>query len=82
MFIAPKRIRRKPPVLASRRAPLAFLVGRLTSHKALLNTLALGVMFATWYWVNTVFSVYNKQVLLVFPFLVTCTMLQFPVAAV
>lgn len=85
MFIAPRRLRRKrkpdPPALG-KRAPLAFLVGRLSSHKSLLDTLALGCMFGTWYWANTAFNVYNKQVLKVFPFPVTCTMVQFAVAAV
>lgn len=37
-------------------------------------------LFAVWYWANTVFNVYNKQVLKVFPYPVTCTLVQFVVA--
>lgn len=44
--------------------------------------LILGALFATWYWSNTVFNVYNKQILKVFPFPVTCTAIQFLVATV
>lgn len=37
-------------------------------------------LFMVWYWANTVFNVYNKQVLKVFPYPLTCTTVQFAVA--
>ncbi|KAI0564910.1 Sugar phosphate transporter [Gracilaria domingensis] len=43
-------------------------------------TIVLMLMFATWYWANTAFNVYNKQVLSVFPYPLTCTVVQFAVA--
>lgn len=42
--------------------------------------LVLMTLFGTWYWSNTVFNVYNKQVLKVFPYPLTCTVVQFTVA--
>lgn len=93
-FVRPRSVRRKKGVAVSspapaevalgrrRRAPLAFLVSRLDSHKSFFDTLFLGGLFLTWYWANTVFNVYNKQVLKVFPFPVTCTAVQFLVAAI
>lgn len=42
--------------------------------------LILMTLFGTWYWANTVFNVYNKQVLKVFPYPLTCTVAQFIVA--
>lgn len=86
-FVAPQRIRRKKgrqalgPPKGRRAAPLSFLVTRLDTHKSFFDTLALGTMFLAWYWSNTAFNVYNKQVLKVFPFPVTCTAVQFFVAA-
>ncbi|PXF47301.1 Phosphoenolpyruvate/phosphate translocator 2, chloroplastic [Gracilariopsis chorda] len=44
-------------------------------------TIVLMLMFASWYWANTAFNVYNKQVLKVFPYPLTCTVVQFAVAA-
>jgi len=41
------------------------------------GALALGVLFAAWYISNTIFNVYNKQVLKVYPFPLTCTAAQF-----
>lgn len=43
-------------------------------------TIILMLMFASWYWANTAFNVYNKQVLKVFPYPLTCTVVQFAVA--
>lgn len=40
------------------------------------------LLFGVWYYSSTVFNVYNKQVLEVFPFPVTCTLVQFVVASV
>jgi len=41
------------------------------------NTLLLGGLFGLWYVFNIFFNIYNKQVLKVFTFPVTCTALQF-----
>lgn len=45
-------------------------------------TAALLGLFALWYGSNTAFNVYNKRVLGVFPFPITCTLVQCTVAAV
>jgi len=45
----------------------------------LANTLLLGALFGGWYLFNIYFNIYNKQVLSVFPFPITCTALQFAV---
>lgn len=46
------------------------------------DALALGAMFVGWYLANIIFNIYNKQVLRVFPFPLTCTTVQFLVGAV
>ena len=46
------------------------------------NTLLLGVLFSLWYAANIVFNIYNKQVLKVFAFPVSCTELQFFIGSV
>lgn len=43
------------------------------------KTALLGFLFLGWYGANIVFNIYNKQVLKVFPFPVTCTLCQFGV---
>ena len=43
----------------------------------LAKTALLGLLFAGWYIFNIYFNIYNKQVLKVFPFPITCTNLQF-----
>lgn len=43
-------------------------------------SLLLSGLFCVWYWANTLFNVYNKQVLKVFPYPLTCTVVQFAVA--
>lgn len=43
-------------------------------------TVLLSFLFGTWYWSNTAFNVFNKQVLKVFPYPLTCTVVQFAVA--
>mmetsp|Transcript_33597 Transcript_33597/g.72620 ORF Transcript_33597/g.72620 Transcript_33597/m.72620 type:complete len:407 (-) Transcript_33597:384-1604(-) len=45
------------------------------------NTLLLGGMFGLWYLFNIFFNIYNKQVLKVFAFPITCTALQFIVGS-
>lgn len=42
----------------------------------------LTILFGTWYWSNTAFNVFNKRVLKVFPYPVTCSAVQFAVAGV
>lgn len=49
---------------------------------SIVDAVVLGLLFFTWYWSNTAFNIYNKQVLKVFPFPVTCTVVQFLVASV
>lgn len=44
-------------------------------------TIVLFCLFGSWYWSNTAFNVYNKQVLRVFPYPLTCTVVQFAVAS-
>lgn len=43
-------------------------------------TVLLSFLFGTWYWSNTAFNVFNKQVLKAFPYPLTCTAVQFAVA--
>lgn len=45
------------------------------------STVLLTSLFGVWYWANTAFNVLNKQVLEVFPFPMTCTLVQFAVAS-
>ena len=45
-------------------------------------TILLMSLFGVWYYANTAFNVYNKQVLKVFPFPLTCTAVQFFVATI
>ncbi|XP_057447433.1 phosphoenolpyruvate/phosphate translocator 2, chloroplastic-like [Lotus japonicus] len=47
----------------------------------LVQSLQLGVMFATWYLLNIYFNIYNKQVLKVYPFPATVTAFQFGFAS-
>mmetsp|Transcript_10901 Transcript_10901/g.19691 ORF Transcript_10901/g.19691 Transcript_10901/m.19691 type:complete len:449 (-) Transcript_10901:258-1604(-) len=48
---------------------------------SLRELLILCALFLTWYYTNTVFNLYNKQVLKTFPYPITCTALQFLVAS-
>ncbi|KAF8390434.1 hypothetical protein HHK36_024960 [Tetracentron sinense] len=48
-----------------------------TKSNSLMQTLQLGSLFGLWYLFNIYFNIYNKQVLKVFPFPVTITVLQF-----
>lgn len=43
--------------------------------------LLLGTLFIAWYGANAVFNVYNKRVLAVFPYPLTCTIAQFAIGA-
>uniref|UniRef100_A0A7S0R1A5 Sugar phosphate transporter domain-containing protein n=1 Tax=Chlamydomonas leiostraca TaxID=1034604 RepID=A0A7S0R1A5_9CHLO len=53
--------------------------GASGQNKELMETLVLGALFGGWYLSNIVFNIYNKQVLKVFPFPLTCTTVQFMV---
>eukprot|EP00884_Botryococcus_braunii_P002315 jgi/Botrbrau1/12084/Bobra.0186s0008.1 len=46
------------------------------------KTLYLGVLFGGWYLFNIYFNIYNKQVLKVYPYPITCTLIQFAVGGV
>ncbi|KAF5732156.1 triose phosphate/phosphate translocator non-green plastid chloroplastic-like [Tripterygium wilfordii] len=46
------------------------------------KTLQLGLLFGLWYLFNIYFNIYNKQVLKVYPFPITVTMIQFAVGTV
>jgi hypothetical protein len=43
----------------------------------LLNVLKLVVVFAAWYGFNIFFNIYNKQLLKMFPYPISCTAFQF-----
>lgn len=51
-------------------------------ERGLGQTLYLGLLFAGWYAANVYFNIYNKQVLKVYPYPITCTCLQFAVGSV
>lgn len=76
-----------PRKLVKRRAPSKFDLAKLKSQLAsgfdsgFGATMLLMSLFVIWYWANTVFNVYNKQVLKVFPFPLTCTVTQFAVTS-
>ncbi|KAL2482534.1 Phosphoenolpyruvate/phosphate translocator 1 [Forsythia ovata] len=50
--------------------------------KSAKDTLVLGILFGLWYLFNIYFNIYNKQVLKVFPYPVTVTLVQFAVGTV
>ncbi|CAN8070523.1 unnamed protein product, partial [Agarophyton chilense] len=76
--VLPRRLvrRRKKPL------DIEFLKRQLRSgfDTGVGATVVLMLMFATWYWANTAFNVYNKQALKLFPYPLTCTVVQFAVA--
>ncbi|KAL3512823.1 hypothetical protein ACH5RR_025540 [Cinchona calisaya] len=53
--------------------------GEKPEGKALGDTLVLGSLFGLWYLFNIYFNIYNKQVLKVYPYPVTVTVIQFAV---
>ncbi|KAA8494026.1 Phosphoenolpyruvate/phosphate translocator 2, chloroplastic [Porphyridium purpureum] len=59
-----------------------FRKDRFRVPKTLKDTVILGLLFGVWYYSNTVFNVYNKQVLKVYPYAWTCTFVQFFVASI
>lgn len=52
-------------------------IGDAEKTSTLWKTLELGSLFGLWYLFNIYFNIYNKQVLKVYPFPLTITMLQF-----
>ncbi|KZV45691.1 phosphoenolpyruvate/phosphate translocator 1, chloroplastic-like [Dorcoceras hygrometricum] len=50
--------------------------------KSMVDTLVLGTLFGLWYLFNIYFNIYNKQVLKVFPYPVTVSLVQFAVGTV
>lgn len=78
--ILPRRLVKRRPS----RIDLQFLRTQLASgfDSGAGATMLLMTLFAIWYGSNTAFNVYNKQVLRVFPFPLTCTVLQFAVAGI
>ncbi|XP_075480297.1 triose phosphate/phosphate translocator, non-green plastid, chloroplastic-like [Primulina tabacum] len=50
--------------------------------KSVSDTLVLGTLFGLWYLFNIYFNIYNKQVLKVYPYPVTVSLVQFAVGAV
>ncbi|KAI5683390.1 hypothetical protein M9H77_04618 [Catharanthus roseus] len=53
--------------------------GEKPQSKPFADTLVLGTLFGLWYLFNIYFNIYNKQVLKVFPYPVTVTLVQFAV---
>lgn len=70
---------RQSPSIAASAAASSPAVPAATPKKE--NPLVLGALFAAWYGFNTFFNIYNKQVLKVFPYPVTCTTVQFAVGS-
>ncbi|KAL2482504.1 Phosphoenolpyruvate/phosphate translocator 1 [Forsythia ovata] len=50
--------------------------------KSAEDTLVLGILIGLWYLFNIYFNIYNKQVLKVFPYPLTVTLVQFAVGTV
>ncbi|XVF54103.1 hypothetical protein PTKIN_Ptkin05aG0153800 [Pterospermum kingtungense] len=64
------------------RATAAESSGEAENSGGLTNTLVLGLLFGLWYLFNIYFNIYNKQVLKVFHYPVTVTVIQFAVGTV
>ncbi|XP_052176978.1 triose phosphate/phosphate translocator, non-green plastid, chloroplastic-like [Diospyros lotus] len=56
--------------------------GESAKSSGLTRTLELGSLFGLWYLFNIYFNIYNKQVLKVFPYPVTVSLVQFAVGTV
>ncbi|KAK9995759.1 hypothetical protein SO802_020445 [Lithocarpus litseifolius] len=56
--------------------------GEKPESSSLFKTLELGALFGLWYLFNIYFNIYNKQVLKVYPYPVTVTVIQFAVGTV
>ncbi|GMI99461.1 PHOSPHOENOLPYRUVATE/PHOSPHATE TRANSLOCATOR, Nitrous Oxide Overexpressor 1, CAB UNDEREXPRESSED 1 [Hibiscus trionum] len=64
------------------RATAAESAGEGEKSGSLVKTLELGLLFGLWYLFNIYFNIYNKQVLKVYHFPVTVTLIQFAVGTV
>lgn len=65
-----------------RRSSYKFVVPRKRGlWENLGEFVVLGALFIAWYGTNAVFNVYNKRILAVFPYPLTCTIAQFAVGA-
>ncbi|KAK8569370.1 hypothetical protein V6N13_046429 [Hibiscus sabdariffa] len=64
------------------RATAAETAGEGDKSGSLKKTLELGLLFGLWYLFNIYFNIYNKQVLKVYHFPVTVTVIQFAVGTV
>ncbi|KAF2315905.1 hypothetical protein GH714_040700 [Hevea brasiliensis] len=56
--------------------------GEGEKSNSLTKTLELGLLFGLWYLFNIYFNIYNKQILKVYPYPVTVTVVQFAVGTV
>lgn len=65
-----------------RAASVPESAGEASKSKSFSDTLVLGSLFGLWYLFNIYFNIYNKQVLKVFPYPVTITLVQFAVGSV
>ena len=77
-----------PPSILRRRSPLAPLRAAASDDAAAAEkkadnakTVVLIALFGAWYLFNIFFNIYNKQVLKVYPYPITCTLIQFAVGA-
>ncbi|CDF34216.1 unnamed protein product [Chondrus crispus] len=79
--VVPRRLVRRRPT-GKKKLDFQYLRRQLAAgfDSGVGATLLLMALFVLWYWSNTVFNVYNKQVLKVFPYPLTCTVVQFAVA--
>ncbi|XP_030493261.1 triose phosphate/phosphate translocator, non-green plastid, chloroplastic [Cannabis sativa] len=65
-----------------RASPVPESAGEVAESSSLKKTLVLGLLFGLWYLFNIYFNIYNKQVLKVFHFPATVTLIQFAVGTV
>lgn len=72
-----KLVRKQQPSLRIARKTLLS-----SFQRSVLSAVVLLSLFVTWYGSNAMFNVYNKRVLRVFPYPLTCTVAQFAIGAV
>ncbi|PON59655.1 Triose phosphate/phosphoenolpyruvate translocator [Trema orientale] len=65
-----------------RASPVPESAGESAESSSFAKTLELGGLFGLWYLFNIYFNIYNKQVLKVYPYPVTVTLVQFAVGTV
>lgn len=76
----PRRLVRRRNTAPSLRKARESLLGSFL-RSGVGGALVLLSLFTIWYGSNALFNVYNKQVLAVFPYPLTCTVMQFAVGA-